>query len=62
MDSLDESGGEDEANNDLQKSIFKDKYLSKFQDDKDVRKWRCGWCEKEFSGWNATKALQHLSK
>jgi hypothetical protein len=46
----------------LQKSIFKDKYLTKFQDDKGVRKWRCGWCDKEFSSWNTTKALQHLTK
>jgi hypothetical protein len=62
MDSLDESGGEDEGNNNLQKLIFEDNYLSKFQDDKGVRKWRCGWCDKEFSSWNATKTLQHLTK
>jgi hypothetical protein len=62
MDSLDESGGDNDGKNNLQKSIFEDKYLSIFQDGKGVSKWRCGWCDKEFSGWNATKALQHLTK
>jgi hypothetical protein len=42
MESLDESGGEDEGNNNLQKLIFEDKYLTKYQDDKGVRKWRYG--------------------
>jgi hypothetical protein len=41
MDSSDDSSGEDGINN-LQKSIFKDKYLSILQDDKGVKKWRCG--------------------
>jgi hypothetical protein len=31
--------------------------------DKDHEKlWRCGWCKKDFSGWNATKTLAHLTK
>jgi hypothetical protein len=46
----------------IRKSIFEDKYCTKYQDEKGDRKWRCGWCNKEFSGWNATKALQHLTK
>jgi hypothetical protein len=26
------------------------------------RRWFCGWCGSTFKGWNATKALNHVSK
>jgi hypothetical protein len=60
MNSSDDDSDQDV--NEMGKSIFDDKYCTKFHDEKGKRKWRCGWCEKEFSGWNATKALQHLTK
>ena len=47
----------EEGDSGLQKSIFEDEYCQKFQDEKGNRR-----CTEEFSGWNATKALQHLTK
>jgi hypothetical protein len=26
------------------------------------KKWRCNWCGLTLSGWNATKALSHVTK
>jgi hypothetical protein len=27
-----------------------------------TKSWKCGWCGSSFQGWNATKALYHLTK
>jgi hypothetical protein len=58
---MDDTDEESEKNDDL-KTIFGDTYCTKYQDEKGNRKWKCGWCDKDFSSWNATKALQHLTK
>ena len=41
-------------------SIFEDAYASTYISDDGKKRWRCEWCKKDFAGWNATKALQHL--
>ena len=58
---MDNSASETEDVDQLN-SIFDDPECTKFQDEDGRRRWRCGWCTKEFAGWNATKALQHLNK
>lgn len=43
-------------------SIFDDEYATTYITEDGKRRWRCEWCKKNFALWNATKALQHLTK
>ena len=56
---------DDQDINELQdlKSIWEDDMVEKFIDKNSNKSlWRCKWCNKEFSGWNATKAMQHVNR
>jgi hypothetical protein len=33
-----------------------------YLDDKQKKRWRCLWCNENYGGWHATKALIHLAK
>jgi hypothetical protein len=43
-------------------SIWDDDRITQYSDAEGKRRWKCGWCKKDFGGWNATKALAHLTK
>jgi hypothetical protein len=43
-------------------SIFDDDKITKYYDKNNKQRWRCGWCNSTFGGWNATKAIHHLNK
>ncbi len=58
---MDDSSVEDVGKETL-KSIFDDEYATTYISEDGKRRWRCEWCKKDFSMWNATKALQHLTK
>ena len=55
---LEESNREDEK----VFSIFDDTHATQYITADGKKRWRCEWCKKDFSLWNATKALQHLTK
>jgi hypothetical protein len=58
MNSSSDSEKEDDSNNLF--SIFKDPYATTYVTEDGKKRWRCEWCKKDFSLWNATKALYHL--
>jgi hypothetical protein len=43
-------------------SIFDDDMISKYSDENGKPRWKCLWCNGTFGGWNATKALAHVTK
>lgn len=44
-------------------NIWEDDMIEKITNKENGKSsWRCKWCSKVFSGWNATKALQHVTK
>ena len=43
-------------------SIYDDDMVEKYNDSNGKNRWRCKWCGTTFSGWNATKALFHVTK
>ena len=59
---LDDSDTESESEQGkkLLSSIFEDPYASTYLCNEGKKRWKCEWCKKDFSGWNATKALLHL--
>jgi hypothetical protein len=42
--------------------IWDDCHLQCYYDDQQKKRWRCLWCNKNYAGWHATKALIHLAK
>jgi BED zinc finger len=42
--------------------IWDDSHLLCYFDDNQKKRWRCLWCNENYSGWHATKALIHLAK
>jgi hypothetical protein len=42
--------------------IWDDGHLVYYLDDNQKKKWRCLWCNENYAGWHATKALIHLAK
>jgi hypothetical protein len=54
---------ENEDDNDFTlTSIWDDDMVTKYVDVLGKKKWKCGFCKKEFFGWNVTKAVLHVSK
>jgi hypothetical protein len=43
-------------------SVFDDEMVEKIMDNGGKPRWRCKWCDNDFAGWNATKAIAHLNK
>ena len=43
-------------------SIYDDDMIEKILDTDGKRKWKCKWCNGEFSSWNAMKCIQHVNK
>jgi hypothetical protein len=42
--------------------IWDDCHLQCYHDDNQKKRWRCLWCNENYAGWHATKALIHLAK
>jgi hypothetical protein len=42
--------------------IWDDSHLICYMDDKNKKRWKCLWCNENYAGWHATKALIHLAK
>ena len=43
--------------------IFHDaEHFKSYSDENGKMRWRCGWCNIEFAGHNATKALYHIMR
>jgi hypothetical protein len=42
--------------------IWDDSHLLCYVDDKNKKRWKCLWCNENYAGWHATKALIHLAK
>jgi hypothetical protein len=42
--------------------IFDEPHLQCYLDSEQKKRWRCLWCNKNYTGWHATKALIHLAK
>lgn len=62
MDDLMDDSSVEEKSKETKKSIFDDDYATTYISEDGKRRWRCEWCKKDFALWNATKALQHLTK
>jgi hypothetical protein len=43
-------------------SVWEDKKVLKWQNEKGEKSWQCLWCQQHFSQWNATKAIHHLNR
>lgn len=43
-------------------SIFDDDMVEKYSCSDGKPRWKCKWCDVSFSGWNATKAIAHVTK
>jgi hypothetical protein len=43
-------------------SIYDDDMVEKFVNNEGKLRWKCKWCNTEYSGWNATKVIRHLNK
>ena len=43
-------------------SVFDDEMIEKIMDNNGKPRWRYKWCDNDFAGWNATKAIAHLNK
>jgi hypothetical protein len=41
---------------------FEDPHLQCYLDNKQKKWWHCLWCDENYAGWHATKALIHLAK
>jgi hypothetical protein len=42
--------------------IWDDCHLECYLDKEPKKRWRCLWCNKNYGGWHATKAVIHLAK
>ena len=63
MDSSSSESEKEDTNDDNNlSSIFNDPYATTYMTDDGKKRWKCEWCKKDFSLWNATKALLHLTK
>jgi hypothetical protein len=42
--------------------IWDDTHLICYLSDNQKKRWKCLWCNENYAGWHATKALIHLAK
>jgi hypothetical protein len=46
----------------LMNKIWDDCHLECYLDSEQRKRWRCLWCNENYAGWHATKAVIHLAK